>query len=196
MRFFVALLLVFAQGCSKKEEKPVEKERPVYNKPDAGDNFEMKPMKKVQILVGGCLENCSEARESLFNYLSALRRDPSGGEAMKFINSVELVYNGHEKGREWAQMWKEMRANSRIESIGEFAKAMGEWVKSVESEEAFQRALLDGIEVKELWTTRAVMLFHPPPLKDGTYAQVWRYELKTRGLEWLITGIADRNAPN
>jgi hypothetical protein len=194
---FIIISLLFFSCTEQKNEHAAEKLSVLMEKTVSGEKISqenekknpMLPMKKVQILVGGCMELCDDPLKSFHNYLFSLKNDKTGISAVKFLDTTTLVYNGEELGKNWAEMWKNMQEMTRKESIESFAKKMTEWTSKVRSLYELDQAIVNGIRVRENWTTRMVIDFIPPVIEDMENIFHWVYILKPRGLEWLITEI-------
>lgn len=187
-------LIIFLCSCSefKKENVVTTHQMPLPSLKKENKSLEPKkmlPMKKVEILVGGCSQECSEPMEALFNYLTYLKNTDINN-AMKFIDTTTLKYNGNEFGEEWARLWLELKMKKRKDSIELFSKEMVGWIYLVRDKNELEDAIVKNIKKIKIWSSHAEFHFFPPHLTDEKkYGAVWKYVLKPRGLEWLITEI-------
>lgn len=139
----------------------------------------MKPMKKVQILVGGCQEDCETPGAAIHGFLEACLMDPMA--AQKFLDTTRLVVDGKPLGQKWARMFRELRIATRAQEIGETTKALCAFKNDLSREEA-RAAVTTGVSMSRNWSTEAVFSFEYPKGR-------WEFVLRPRGLEWLIVRV-------
>ncbi len=139
------------------------------------------PIKKVPVLVGGCTLECAEPGAALAGFLQATAEADDPERIARFLDSTALVVDGRPLGAEWAQMWREMRAATRKESIREAVRDLGAWTRGA-CREQVRAVLASGPRPIRLWSTEAV---YDVAMPGGS----WRITLRPRGIEWLVTRI-------
>lgn len=148
----------------------------------------MVPMKKVEILVGGCLRDCGEPVQALTRFLETLS-DPGAAEAAsRFLDSTRLVVDGRALGAEWAALWKDLRAASRRDAILETVRDLAAWTRE-RTPDQVRAAIAAGPRPVKVWSTEAAFEFNP-----GGSAEPWTFVLRPRGLEWLVVEVRTRAA--
>ena len=176
-------LVVLATACTRGHDLAVAPG------PDDAPPVEpqgMKPMKKVEILVGGCRRDCADPGLAMAGFLSALATDPE--RAISFLDTTRLVVDGRNLGAEWAAMWKELRTATRKAAIRQAAESLLAWARDL-PEDQVRSALAQGAKPMRVWSTEAEYEFTPPGRGP------WRVLLRPRGLEWLVVEV-QRTAEN
>lgn len=147
------------------------------------DENKMKPMKKVQVLVGGCLSDCEDPEMAIHRFLEATLECNPERVAM-FLDSTKLVVDGEKLGQKWVEMWKSLRTATRKESIMDTALYLCHWKDGLNKDEV-KDAMTSGIKPVKIWSSEAIFIFRTPRLN-------WEVVLRPRGLEWLIVKITKK----
>lgn len=150
---------------------------------EGGKEVKMLPMKKVEVLVGGCALDCQEPGLAVSRFLEMLAFEPES--AARFLDTTALEVNGKGLGAEWAQMWRELRTATRKDAIREAVRELASWKDGLTDKEVRQ-ALAEGAREVHVWSTQAVYEFKTP-------LETWVITLRPRGLEWLVTKIERRS---
>lgn len=203
-------LLVALSACKKEERAPttasVKEEAPALPtgappappavESDAEARAKTEEMlkshaKKREILIGGCREDCGDARTSFYNYMRALAKKDGGLSAVPYLETSLMVHDGARRGDGWVELWRDHRIDERRESIRAFSRDVGAWVERVTPDD-LEKALASGVEVEPIDEKHALVRFAHPPLPGDTTAPVWRFTFFKRGWEWLVSEIDTR----
>lgn len=148
--------------------------------------------RKREILIGGCGEDCGDAKESFYNYMRALAKGDDGLSAVPYLETSLMVCEGNRRGDGWVEMWRDGRVDERRASIRAFSRDIGAWVVRVATPDELEKALATGVEVEPIDAEHTLVRFTHPPLSGDTSAAVWRYTFFKRGWEWLISEVDTR----
>jgi hypothetical protein len=180
-----AALLLLATACARGGEIAAPAVAPDV---EAGQEppSAMKPMKKVEIVVGGCRETCRDPASAVAGFLEATAGTDLAKVA-KFVDTTRLVLDGDEAGARWARLWNELRQATRADEVREASGSLSSWTRGL-SPDQVRQAVTAGPRPVKVWSTEAIYEFVPP----GAPA-IWTLTLRPRGLEWLVTEV--RRAP-
>lgn len=185
------LAVLFGVACNRdaRDESPPAPPGPIPPATSDQEPARIRPMKKVPILVGGCGEDCAQPGPAIAGFLEALAHEPDPERVARFLDTTVLEVDGRALGAQWAQMWQEMRAATRKDSIREAVRDLAAWKDGL-SEAQVRSALAEGPRPVRVWTTEAVYDWAIP---GGS----WRITVRPRGIEWLVTRVDRRsgNAP-
>jgi len=179
----LALVATLAAACDRPPpaghgQEPAGEARATGSPPHAAG---MKPMRKIEVLVGGCRDDCGEPRLAAARFIDATARDPAA--AVPFLDTTSLMLDGVALGARWADQWKETRAATRKDEIARTAADLAGWTTGLGAEQV-KAALTAGPRPLKVWTTEARFEFDPPGA-----AAPWRIVLRPRGLEWLVVEV-------
>ena len=191
---------LFFSGCSRDSGSGV----PVAQEDEAKGEGEAAPPKKESmkekmkkarirpIAIGGCQEACSDHKEAFEGYLRALMDENGAADAVSFLETSEMIYNGQRLGLEWVELWKDGKQEERSQSIAAFSAKIGAWATSVEPEKV-ELAMGTGITYGEDDSPGFLVYFRHPHHPNSTSAPIWRYRIQARGWEWLISEVRTEN---
>jgi hypothetical protein len=140
-------------------------------------------MKKVEIVVGGCLHGCAEPDAAVAGLLEALADGSDPGKVASFVDSTQFVLDGERFGERWAGLWRDMKAATRKEEVLSTVAGLAASLKAMPTNQ-LKLALSSGARPVKVWTSIAIyeMPFPGAP-------QPWTLTFKPRGLEWLVVEI-------
>lgn len=144
-------------------------------------------------LVGGCGDLCGSARAGFEGFIRSLllEKAPSDLPFIRFVDSSILVDNKQALGTQWAQLFIENKLPERQGSIDAWIERYKARVGHVADPEALEAVLDSGAELSRISSTQVRFTFAPPPREGSQTAQVWSIVVSRRGLEWLVSDIAD-----
>lgn len=180
----LSMTIVLLAACGRDEAVIFEPEvmvtQSLSSQPESSSN--LKPMKKVEIAVGGCRAYCRDPNSAAAFLLDATARGdvPS---IISFLDTTRLIIDDEELGARWARMWNELMHESRALEIRATAERMSEWTKGLQPDQ-IRLVTTAGPRTLKLWSTEAVFEYDLPG-----HSSPWRIVFRPRGIEWLVTKI-------
>ena len=179
----IAAILVGAAACDRTTPPPAAppSPTPVVKPPPKEPDSGIKTMKQVQIVVGGCSQDCAEPGLAATRFLEATADPADTRPANLFLDSTPLVLDGEPLGLRWVRMWKELRRATRMEEVQRTARNLSRWTDGLTADQV-RDSLTSGLKPVKVWTSEAIYRFQAPGLS-------WRIILRPRGLEWLVVEL-------
>lgn len=185
--FGVGLAMLMG-GCERRVTPQTRPERtnldPVGSDAGPVEPERILPKKKVSILVGGCGGDCADPALAVAGFLEALAREEDPDRVARYLDTTVLHVDGRDLGAQWVQMWSEMRAATRKDSIREVVRDLASWKEGL-TDPQVSAALASGARPVRVWSTEAVYDWSVP-------GGAWRITLRPRGIEWLVTRVERR----
>ncbi len=185
----IALLgLVLVVACDRPAPSPATPgstlpAAPVAASGAAAEPVGMKPMKKLEIRIGGCLAACRSAEAAVAGFVAAVCDAGDPALVVSFLDTAQLVLDGRALGARWAGQWNDLKTATRAAEIREAAESLSAWTRDVTPDQR-RASETAGARPVRVWSTEAVFEFQPPGVPAA-----WTLVLRPRGLEWLIVEI-------
>lgn len=142
----------------------------------------MTPVKPAVIVVGGCMDACTNAASAVSAFVLALTTRT--GNAAMFLDTSRLVVDHQPLGETWARMWKEGQTVMRKDAIRNEVERLASLLNAAHSDRS--AVPLDrSLQLIAAGPGAATFRFAPVGL-----ARPWVLTLRPRGIEWLVVEIA------